>query len=120
MPALRIALIAVFATLLLADLGLTLGQAPDCTTRKCMYLPLVSKPAPPLCTPSPTEVSFVTDTPTRLGATGSAPASSPQPCTSLPTETTEPPWETATTPTPSATPTVTPAPSATSTVSARR
>jgi len=57
MRASRIALIAVLTTALLAGLGLTAAQAPDCTTSECVYLPLIAKPFP-------TETPLPTNTPT--------------------------------------------------------
>jgi hypothetical protein len=65
MRALRSALIAVLATVLLAGLGLVLAQVPDCTTSPCVYLPLIVKPFPtatPPTPPAPTAV-VATDTP---------------------------------------------------------
>lgn len=108
MQVLRIALIAALATIALAGLGLAFAPAPDCTTRRCVYLPLAAKPEPtptlPVCTPVPTEVLFVTWTPTVSGRTRAGTPTAARPCTPFPTETTEPP--TTVTPTPSATPTV--------------
>jgi hypothetical protein len=111
MQALRIALLAVLATLLLAGLGLVLAQVPDCTTSRCLYLPLIVKPeptpSPAACTPVPTttEVSLATDTP--IVVSRAAPAASARICTPLPTATTEGPPATETiTATATATPTV--------------
>jgi hypothetical protein len=64
MRVLRVALIAVFVTALLAGLGFVAAQIPDCTTSQCLYLPLITKPQnTPM--PLPTEMpTLVPPTPT--------------------------------------------------------
>lgn len=47
----RSAIVALLATALLASLGLVAAQAPDCSTSRCLYLPLMAKPPDP---PTPT------------------------------------------------------------------
>jgi hypothetical protein len=60
----RFAVIAIVAVLLLSGLSLVLAQPPDCTTRECVYLPIIEHHVVPTLTATFTAVPTSTSTPT--------------------------------------------------------